>query len=241
MKYAMGKASWCFISNNDVVKCYSARNKKTVKPARGSLYDCWLREIQCLERFKDKPNFPQLLGKDEKDLSIYINYVGESLFHTWHEHNLEKYIPQVHTIADALEEQKIMYFYPGMDPKSGVKDYTKFPLSNFCIHNNTISLIDFEMAVPIKSKAQDRLSDRLTYLYQFFDYKNFRTSLVQALEQPKLCYEQELMAKLTDKDKFPAVKDINPRQQWNTMTMFTEPPQPVIKTWNSIKQKYNIS
>ena len=41
MKYTMGKASWCFITEDRVVKCYGLRNKKTVKPARGSIFDCW--------------------------------------------------------------------------------------------------------------------------------------------------------------------------------------------------------
>ena len=57
MKYSMGKASWCFITEEHVVKSYSARNKKSVKPARGSLYDCWLRETTCLERLTNSNHF----------------------------------------------------------------------------------------------------------------------------------------------------------------------------------------
>ncbi len=241
MKYAMGKASWCFISENNVVKSYRSRNKKTVKPARGSLYDCWLREVICLERLQTKNNFPKLLGKNETELNLHLSNVGESLFHTWHEYNLKDYVSQVHIIADALQEADIKYFYPGMDPKNPTGDYSKFPLSNFCIRDGVLCLIDFEMALPVNSKAHDRLSDRLSYLYDFYNEDNFRQSLVLAMENPKICYEQELMAKLTDKDKFPLVKDNNPRKQWATMTMFTEPPPDVIKQWKTIKKEYNIN
>ena len=182
MKYTMGKASWCFITEDRVVKCYGLRNKKTVKPARGSIFDCWLRETTCLQRLKGHDHFPQLDDCEESDLSLSMSNCGESLFPAWKEHDLTRYIDQVHAIADTLEEAKIKYFYPGMDPAGKNKEHTKFPLSNFCVKDGVISLIDFEMAVnflvsylPIdiiqkqKLLELDNISLRAKILVQFMD------------------------------------------------------------------------
>ena len=241
LKYSMGKASWCFITDNHVVKSYSTRNKKTVKPARGSIYDCWLRETTCLERLQGKLHFPQIVGQDQSDHSLAMTQVGESLFHTWHEHDLTKYVDQVHAIADTLEAADIKYFYPGMDPASKQKDYAKFPLSNFCIEDGEISLIDFEMSYPKDSLAEQRLSDRLQYLYSFYNKDHFREALVKAMLEPRISWESELMAKLTDKSKFKTIKEQNPREVWDTMTMFTQPPEKVIKEWNKYQKRYGLN
>ena len=241
MKYTMGKASWCFITEDRVVKCYGLRNKKTVKPARGSIFDCWLRETTCLQRLKGHDHFPQLDDCEESDLSLSMSNCGESLFPAWKEHDLTRYIDQVHAIADTLEEAKIKYFYPGMDPAGKNKEHTKFPLSNFCVNDGVISLIDFEMAVPINSRAEDRLSDRRSYLYGFYNPDNFRESLVLALQKPVMSYEGELMAKLVDKDKFETVKHNNPRTQWASMELYTSPPDKVIKEWKNYQKRYQIN
>ena len=240
MKYAMGKASWCFISDQYVVKSYGARNKKSVKPARGSIYDCWLRETTCLERLKGKVHFPQLLGSNQEDHSIAMDTVGDSLFNTWHEHNLMLYLDQANKIADTLEKAEILYFYPGMDPASKSKEFAKFPLSNFCIQDGELSLIDFEMSVPVNSTAQNRLSDRLRYLYSHYNKDEFRESLLAALKNPQVSWESELMAKLTDKSKFEVLRKGNPREIWDNMTMFTQPSEKVIKEWDKYQKRYGI-
>lgn len=240
MKYAMGKASWCFMTDENVVKSYSVRNKKSVKPARGSIYDCWLRETTCLQRLKGKLHFPQIIGADENDYSLAMTSVGDSLFHTWHEHNLTLYHDQVNRIADELEQAGIQYFYPGMDPNTKSKDFTKFPLSNFCIEDGIISLIDFEMATAVNSLAEQRLSDRLSYLYSFFKKEEFRQALHNCLDDPRQSWESELNAKLPDKSKFEELRKGNPREIWNNMTMFTQPPEKVIKEWNKYQKRYGI-
>ena len=241
MKYTMGKASWCFMTGEHVVKSYSTRNKKSVKPARGSIYDCWLRETTCLQRLQGKLHFPNMIGADESDHSLAMTEVGESLFHTWHEHNLTLYHDQVDRIADTLEQENIQYFYPGMDPASKSKDFAKFPLSNFCIQDGEISLIDFEMCNPLNSLAQQRQSDRLQYLYTFYKKDEFRQALHTALDDPRQSWESELMAKLTDKSKFEKLRKGNPREIWDNMTMFTQPPEKVINEWNKYQKRYGIN
>ena len=107
-----------------------------------------------------------------------------------------------------------------MDPNSKSKEYIKFPLSNFCIQDGELSLIDFELANPVGSKAQEGISERLKSLYDNYNKDHFRQALVNALTNPRECYESELLAKLVDKDKFQDLKKLIPREVWKTMTAF---------------------
>ena len=239
MKYSIGKSSGVFIGEDSVVKIFNIRGK-TIKVARGSYKLCWLREKTCLERLVGKLHFPQLLEAYEEHLGLRITACGESLFDTWQEHKLDNYIDQAHAIADALEEAQIQYFYPGMDPNSKNKQYIKFPLSNFCIEDGELSLIDFELANPVDSSAEKQMSKRLRFLYDNYNTEHFRQSLVNALITPKECYEAELMAKLVDKDKFDKLKKRNPREVWKSMTAFTKPSKKIVNEWKKYQKRYGM-
>ena len=240
MKYAIGKSSAVFIGEDSAIKVFNLR-KKSIKLARGSYELCWLRETTCLERLKGKLHFPQLLESyDDDHLGLRMTTVGESLFDTWPEHNLQSYVDQAHTIADTLEATNIQYFYPGMDPNSKSKEYVKFPLSNFCIQDGELSLIDFELANPVGSKAQEGISERLKSLYDNYNKDHFRQALVNALTNPRECYESELLAKLVDKDKFQDLKKLIPREVWKTMTAFTKPSDKIINEWKKYQKRYGM-
>lgn len=239
-RYTIGKSSGVFINDDTVTKIFNIRGK-SIKAARGSYELCWQRETECLERLRGHRHFPQLLEKHPQQLGLRMTYTGESLFDTWQEHNLKLYIDQAHTIADTLEQAGIQYFYPGMDPNSKTKNYSKFPLSNFCIDDGEISLIDYELANPVGSSSEARMSDRLRYLYDNYNKDHFRQTLVHALENPRECYESELMAKLVDKDKFPKLKDRNPREVWKSMTAFTKPSDKIIKEWQKYQKRYGMN
>lgn len=240
MKYSIGKSSGVFISEDSVIKLFNIR-KKSIKPARGSYELCWLRETTCLERLRGKLHFPQLIeAYDDDHLGLRMSNTGDSLFDTWQEHNLVLYLDQAHAIADTLDEQGIQYFYPGMDPDSKHKEYTKFPLSNFTIQDGELSLIDFELANPIDSKAEDEITDRMRYLYNNYNVDHFRSALVNAIKNPKECYEAELMAKLVDKTKFAKLAEQNPRKVWKNMTAFTQPSDKVVKEWKKYQKRYGM-
>ena len=239
-RYTIGKSSGVFINDDTVTKIFNIRGKG-IKAARGSYELCWQRETECLERLRGRRHFPQLLEKHPEQLGLRMTYTGESLFDTWQEHNLKLYVDQAHTIADTLEQAGIQYFYPGMDPNSKTKNYSKFPLSNFCIDDGEISLIDYELANPVGSPSEAQMSDRLRYLYDNYNKDHFRQTLVHALENPKECYESELMAKLVDKDKFPKLKDRNPREVWKSMTAFTKPSDKIIKEWQKYQKRYGMN
>lgn len=239
MQYNIGKSSGVFINDDVVTKIFNIRGK-SIKAARGSYEQCWLRETECLERLRGRRHFPQLLEKHPDHLGLRMTYTGDSLYNTWHEHNLKLYIEQAHAIADALQEANIQYFYPGMDPNSKHKSYSKFPLSNFCIDDGEISLIDYELANPVGSKSEKEMSNRLRYLYDNYNKEHFRQTLVWALENPRECYESELMAKLVDKEKFSTLKDRNPREVWNSMTAFTKPSDKIIKEWQKYQKRYGM-
>lgn len=235
--YSIGKSSGVFINEDTVTKIFNIR-EKVIKPVRGSYEHCFLRETECLQRLKGKLHFPQLIEVDTNKLAIRMSNTGQSLFDTWHEHNLKLYINQAHAIADTLEAANIQYFYPGMDPESKSKSHIKFPLSNFCIDDGELSLIDFELANPVDSTIEKQMSDRLRYLYNNYSKENFRQTLVHALENPRECYESELWAKLEIKTKFPKLKERNPREVWKAMTTFTKPSEKIVKEWNSYQKRY---
>ena len=238
MKYNIGKTSGVFISEESVVKVFNIRNK-SIKPTRGSYELCWLREKTCLERLKGKLHFPQLIDSDQTSLSLQMSDCGESLFYTWQEHNLVLYLEQAHAIVDALTEANVQYFHIGMDPVQVQKNNKKiFPLSNFCIQDGELSLIDFEMANPVGSAAEQQISDRLKYLYANYNADRLKELLTQVLTNPRPSYEEELYAKLPDKSKMDAIKNQNPREVWKNMTTFTQPSEKIVNEWKKYQKRF---
>jgi len=237
MKYSIGKTSGVFIGNESVVKIFNIRNK-TLKPSRGTYQDCWDRETTCLTRLKGELHFPQLIETYNDILGIKMTTAGESLFYTWQEHNLMLYLEQVNRIADSLEKHKIKYFHVGMDGKAKVSKRDVFPLSNFCIEDGELSLIDFEMACPVDSEAESNMSDRFKELYANYNPDTFRQTLIDTLTDPKPCYEAELVAKLPDKNKIDILKDRNPREVYKSMTTFTKPSEKIVNEWKKYQKRF---
>jgi len=237
MKYSIGKTSGVFIGDESVVKIFNIRNK-ALKPSRGTYQDCWDRETTCLTRLKGELHFPQLIETYSDILGIKMTPAGESLFYTWQEHNLMLYLDQANRIADTLEKHNIKYFHVGMDGKAKVNKQNVFPLSNFCIEDGEISLIDFEMACPVGSEAESNMSDRFKELYANYNPNVFRQTLIDTLKDPKPCYEAELVAKLPDKNKIDIFKDRNPREVYKSMTTFTQPSEKIVKEWRKYQKRF---
>ena len=237
MKYSIGKTSGVFIGDESVVKIFNIRNK-ALKPSRGTYQDCWDRETTCLTRLKGELHFPQLIETYSDILGIKMTTAGESLFYTWQEHDLMLYLDQVNRIADTLEKHNIKYFHVGMDGKAKVNKQNVFPLSNFCIEDGEISLIDFEMACPVGSEAESNMSDRFKELYANYNPNVFRQTLIDTLKDPKPCYEAELVAKLPDKNKIDIFKDRNPREVYKSMTTFTQPSEKIVKEWRKYQKRF---
>ena len=237
MKYSIGKTSGVFIRDESVVKIFNIRNK-ALKPSRGTYQDCWDRETTCLTRLKGELHFPQLIETYSDILGIKMTTAGESLFYTWQEHNLMLYLDQANRIADTLEKHNIKYFHVGMDGKAKVNKQNVFPLSNFCIEDGEISLIDFEMACPVGSEAESNMSDRFKELYANYNPNVFRQTLIDTLKDPKPCYEAELVAKLPDKNKIDIFKDRNPREVYKSMTTFTQPSEKIVKEWRKYQKRF---
>jgi len=237
MKYSIGKTSGVFIGDESVVKIFNIRNK-ALKPSRGTYQDCWDRETTCLTRLKGELHFPQLIETYSDILGIKMTTAGESLFYTWQEHNLMLYLDQANRIADTLEKHNIKYFHVGMDGKAKVNKQNVFPLSNFCIEDGEISLIDFEMACPVGSEAESNMSDRFKELYANYNPNVFRQTLIDTLKDPKPCYEAELVAKLPDKNKIDIFKDRNPREVYKSMTTFTQPSEKIVKEWRKYQKRF---
>lgn len=240
MSYSIGKTSGVFIEDEKVVKIFNIR-KKPLKPSRGTYQDCWDREVTCLQRLKGELHFPQLLQYNQNHLGIQMTACGESLFSTWQEHNLMLYLEQAHSIADALEKHKIRYFYVGIDSKAKAIKQGVFPLSNFCIDDGEISLIDFEMACPVGSEAEANMSDRFKELYANHNPDHFRKILIDTLTNPLPCYIQELTAKIPDKSKVKELAKRNPREVWKNMTTFTQPSDKIVNEWKKYQKRYGMN
>ena len=242
MKYSIGKASSVFIDQESVVKIFGMRTKG-IKEVRGSYYLCWKREIECLLRLQHSSHFPKLLEKQEDHLGFRMSNCGESLFNTWREYNLNLYLDQAHAIADELEKANIQYFYPALDPEHPKPNimHCMFPLSNFCIDEGHLSLIDFELANPVGSKIEAQLSDRLRFLYNNYSPKKFRKSLIETLKNPKISYEAEVASKLEDKSLFKDIRKINPREVYKSMSkIYTVPSDRILQEWNTYQKRYGM-
>jgi len=125
-----------------------------------------------------------------------------------------------------------------MDGKAKVKKQNVFPLSNFCIEDGELSLIDFEMACPVGSEAESNMSDRFKELYGLYNPDVFRQTIIDALKDPKPCYEAELVAKLPDKNKIDKLKKRNPREVYKSMTTFTKPSEKIVNEWKKYQKRF---
>ena len=186
-------------------------------------------------------HFPQIIETYDDILGIKMTNTGESLFNTWQEHNLLLYLEQANRIADTLEKHKIKYFHVGMDGKAKVNKQNVFPLSNFCIQDGELSLIDFEMACPVNSEAESNMSDRFKELYAQYNPDTFRQTLIDTLKSPRDCYEAELAAKLPDKEKIHILKDRNPREVFKSMTTFTQPSEKIVNEWKKYQKRFGTA
>ena len=77
-EYRKGKSSTVFVDkeNNIVIKKFDKEQSKEY--VRGPGYHCYLRELECLQRLQGHQNFPKLLDYDDEDLTITMEYCGET-------------------------------------------------------------------------------------------------------------------------------------------------------------------
>ena len=79
MRYAIGKVSGVFIDNDVAVKFFGIRNK-SVKEVRGTIQECYARELLCLQRLQGMPGFPSIIAHRDDELILEMEDCGESLF-----------------------------------------------------------------------------------------------------------------------------------------------------------------
>jgi len=124
-------------------------------------------EIECYNRLSKFPNFAKLLSFDEKNYTLEIEYVGESLDKSKVDDipNLEN---QLSDIWDALEISKI--------------NHLDLQLKNFTIQNNILYLIDFDIAVidetPITKKINNLFLNKIFNLGRLINDNGFYESIV---------------------------------------------------------------
>ena len=239
MRYAIGKVSGVFIEQDVVTKIFGIRGKG-LKPVRGTIQDCYARENECLIRLKNKIGFPQVIKKYDDIKAIRLENVGESLLHTWHEYDLTQFINQAHKICDRLEEANIQYFHARLNPEG--KPGPDFPLSNLCINEGELSLIDFEMANPVGHYTCDNWHPKMVGMYGRYDPKIFREFFIEGLQNPHKCFKREIWRKIVPgpkkHDTWVKMIDSNPREVYKSMTKFTKPNDKVIGAWKSYQKRF---
>ena len=120
MRYAIGKVSGVFMEHDVAVKFFGIRGK-AVKEVRGTIEECYARELLCLQRLQGTPGFPSIISHKDDDLILEMEDCGECLFNTWHEYDLTLYLDQANRICDALEKANIQYFFAGLNKKQPIK------------------------------------------------------------------------------------------------------------------------
>ena len=251
MRYAIGKVSGVFMQHDTAVKFFGIRGKR-VKEVRGNIEQCYGRELTCLQRLQGTPGFPSIISHRDDDLILEMEYCGESLFNTWHEYDLTKYLDQANGICDALERADIQYFFAGLNKAKqnfrhieGYNPRSDFPLSNLCIKDGELTLIDFEMANPIGSSFSEQLHPRLKALYDNYNPDYFREFLLTGLRNPKASFEREMWRKIpasdTKEETWKRMKEMNPREVYKTMTTFNKPSEKIVNEWKKYQKRYGMS
>ena len=241
MKYAIGKVSGVFIGQDTVTKIFGIR-KKSLKPTRGTLRDCYERELECLQRLQGKPGFPIIVKTVDEILAIEMENCGDTLLETWHEYDLTKFISQAHAICDELEKSKIQYFTAMLN--GAHNKGPDFPLNNLCIRDGELTLIDFEMANPVGSHLGERLHPRLKELYRNFSATEFRKFLIETLENPRKAWERGIWRKMLEEDrntKYPKIIKENPRKVHESMKNFTTPSEKIVNEWKKYQKRYGFN
>ena len=250
MRYAIGKVSGVFMDRDVAVKFFGIRGKK-VKEVRGTIQECYARELLCLQRLQGTPGFPSIISHRDNDLILEMEDCGESLFNTWHEYDLTLYLDQANRICDALEKANIQYFFAGLNKAKqnfkrieGYNPRSDFPLSNLCIKDGELTLIDFEMANPVGSHLSERLHPRLKALYENYNPDHFREFLLTGLRYPKESFDKEMWRKIPASDfkqeKWNKMKDTNPREVYKTMTSFNQPSEKIVNEWKKYQKRYGL-
>lgn len=245
MKFAIGKVSGVFITSDKAVKFFGLR-KKNVKPTRGTIRECYEREVECLRRLQGIPGFPILHATRDKEMIVEMENCGESLFSTWHEHNLMLYLDQANRICDALEKANIQYFFAGLNkgpfaPPIAYNPRSDVPLSNLCIRDGELHLIDFEMTNP-KGFHEDKMHPKIKELFSRYDPDKFRKFLLTGLKYPKESFEKELWRKIPPSDSkekiWKRMKEMNPREAYKSMTTFNTPNPKYVEAWKKYQKRF---
>jgi len=250
MRYAIGKVSGVFMDRDVAVKFFGIRGKK-VKEVRGTIQECYARELLCLQRLQGTPGFPSIISHRDNDLILEMEDCGESLFNTWHEYDLTLYLDQANRICDALEKANIQYFFAGLNKAKqnfkrieGYNPRSDFPLSNLCIKDGELTLIDFEMANPVGSLFSEQLHPRLKALYDNYNPDYFREFLLTGLRNPKASFEREMWRKIPPSDSkeeiWNKMRNTNPREVYKTMTSFNQPSEKIVNEWKKYQKRYGI-
>ena len=162
----------CHPKENYVIKQFKPRKEKFgggIDFLRGSLDLCFYRELTCLQRLTNYPQFPKVLAYDQYQLWIKMQWVGRPYLHHA-ESDKQKYISQVDAIVDALEKENIMLAYQ-LTPGSKKLGYC---LSMMMVNGYDLSIIDFERAWPLGCDREHQFNTIFKQSFESHDNNEFK-------------------------------------------------------------------
>lgn len=143
--------------NNTIIKKYIGTLKKTDAHRYGpkncvcgsDLKTLFNYEIELLSRLKNEKHFPQIVSSDPNNYSIEESYCGDTIKNLKNQNSLKipsNWEQQIQEIVDSLNKNNIYH--------------NDIAISNICILDNIIYLIDFGCCQPLDLKLKQNYDGR---------------------------------------------------------------------------------
>ena len=270
----IGKTGTAYIDHELglVFKLYDSRNKP-VKKNRGSYEASFQREITCLQRLSGKLGFPNLVNIDEDDLVIVMKYCGPSLWTAWPNYDLKSLLPQVKTIINTLKENNIGYHHHRLlritkkfvirnklreNSESELKAWQErhwvkywFSLKNFCVQDNVLSLIDFDLAMPYNSYNEKYCPPGLKSLYldKPYNYDILYSVIERSFLNPEVSFKYDVLNIIPKVERIKFAKHFNKKWENNPAgyvdiakeTLMKKVGEKEINAWRSYQKRFDSS
>lgn len=127
-------------------------------------------EVSALSKLKGYDHFPQIVGADKKSLSIFTSFcgVGLSFYHKRNSvTNIDNLDLQIFNIVNTLQKENIIHL--------------DVYLSNICLHQGKIYLIDFGMCIINDVVLSEKIKNRYEEQYSPDPWKNIEDKLYSCI------------------------------------------------------------
>lgn len=183
--YSYGSTSNTYLLHKSsiIVKMYNTKLRWSTQN-HDNIKDIFTRELVAMKQLEGVPQMPQLLSYDEDAHIIKSTYMGESLYnkfvlpHDW--------VEQIEALFDLLTQNNV--------------NYPEFNLKNIVVLNDTVSFIDFGLA--IFHKDCDNKDNKYIFI-ELLEMLDNKFKIITDTEQKQILYHTLLNnIKLECADKY---------------------------------------